>query len=217
MYPQTPLPTEPTYTNLTPLHSESVPSTVFTGTPVNSLNPMSMFCASSDVTQLWNHFLQDNIKGRNNNFHIANYHVVHAVSPYFMLHPTKPSAWFITWPGTTENDNLLSMSRLITGTLLCLKDLSVCTHTHALEFHIYHCVLGLPFLHQGGYTFYYTNSHIFTHETISCVDCHSRLSYHRSGSVSLYSGQYIQVMVPGYPNLAKPPHRIWEYRGEQQQ
>jgi hypothetical protein len=24
-------------------------------------------------------------------------------------------------------------------------------------------------------------------------------------------------MVPGYPNLAKPPRRIWEYREEQQQ
>ncbi|KIM73588.1 hypothetical protein PILCRDRAFT_15099 [Piloderma croceum F 1598] len=25
-----------------------------------------------------------------------------------------------------------------------------------------------------------------------------------------------QEMVPGYPNLARPPHRLWEYRREEE-
>ena len=70
-----------------------------------------------------------------------------------MLHLTKPSIWFITWPGTSGKDNPSGMSRLITGTPLCLEDISVCTHTCALEFHVYYYVLGLLFLCQGGYTF----------------------------------------------------------------
>jgi len=75
-------------------------STEFTGTPTNSLNPMSMFYALKGITEVWDHFLQNNAQGRNGNFHVADYYVVRAVSPYFMLHPTEPSAWFVTWPGT---------------------------------------------------------------------------------------------------------------------
>ena len=37
-------------------------STEFTGTPTNSLNPMSMFYASKGVTEVWDHFLQNNIQ-----------------------------------------------------------------------------------------------------------------------------------------------------------
>jgi hypothetical protein len=51
-------------------------------------------------------------------------YVVRIICPYFMLRPTKPSAWFITWPGTAGKDNPSGMSRLITGTPLLLKDMS---------------------------------------------------------------------------------------------
>jgi hypothetical protein len=94
---------------------------------------MSMFYATVSIIQLWDSFLQDNAKGRNGNFIVTDYHVIRAVSPYYMLHPTKPSAWFVTWPGTAGKDNPSGMSRSITGTLLCLEDSSVCTYTHALE------------------------------------------------------------------------------------
>ncbi|KIM75435.1 hypothetical protein PILCRDRAFT_13682 [Piloderma croceum F 1598] len=155
-HPQTPLTTEPTYTDLTPSHLESALPTVLSGTPTDLINPMSMFYASEGVTKVWDNLLQTNAQGRNGGFHAKDYYIVHAVSPYFMLHPTKLSAWFITWPGTAGKDNPSGMSRLITGTPLCLKDISVCTHTCVLEFHVYHCILGLTFLRQGGYTFYYT-------------------------------------------------------------
>ena len=62
--PQTPLPTEPTYTNLTPSHSESALPTVLTGTPTNPINLMSMFYALKGVTEVWDHFLQKNAQGR---------------------------------------------------------------------------------------------------------------------------------------------------------
>jgi hypothetical protein len=223
--PQTPLPTELSCTDLTSFHSESVPPSVPTGTSANSLNPMLMFYTSDSVTQLWNHFLQDNTKGRNGNFHVADCHVVCTISPYFMPHPTKLSAWFITWPGTAGKDNPSGMSRLITGTPLHLEDLSVCAHTHTLEFHVYHCILGLPFLRQGGYTFYYTNHHVLTCETIPHAEDPVTTivaipDYHTTEVgqyLSIQANTFNQVMVPGYPNLAKPPRHIWEYREEEEQ
>jgi hypothetical protein len=186
---------------------------------------MSMFYASDGVTQLWNCFLQDNTKGRNSNFIVTDYHVVCAVSPYFMPHPTKPSAWFITWPGTAGKDNPSGMSRLITKTPLHLEDFSVCTPTHTLEFHVYHCVLGLPFLRQSGYTFYYTNHHAFTCDTIPHAEDPITAivtipDYHTSEAgqyLSIQANTFNQIMVPGYPNLTKPPHRIWEYREKEEE
>jgi len=65
-----------------------------------------------------------------------------------------------------ERMTLQACPRLVTGTPLRLEDLTVCINTNAVEFHVYHCVLGLPFLRQGGYTFFYSNPHIFTHDTI---------------------------------------------------
>jgi hypothetical protein len=70
---------------------------------------MLMFYTSDGVTQLWNHFLQDNAKGRNSNFHIIDYHVICAVSPYFMLHPTKLSAWFIVYLAALVGLHLLEV------------------------------------------------------------------------------------------------------------
>jgi len=141
---------QPTYTDLAPSHSELALPTELTRTPTNLLNPMSMFYASKGVTEVWDHFLQNNAQGKNSNLHVADYYVIHTVSPYYMLCPTEPSAWFVPWPGTAGKDNPSGMSRLVTGTPLCLEDFAVCTHTHTVEFHIYHCVLRLPFLHQGG-------------------------------------------------------------------
>jgi hypothetical protein len=214
--PQIPLPTEPTYTDLTPSHSESAPPTVLTGTPANSLNPMSMFYTSEGITKLCNYFLQDNTEGRNGNFHITDHHVIHAISPYFMLHSTKLSVWFITWPGTAGKDNLSGISRLITGTLLCLEDLSICTHTHTLEFHVYHCILGLPFLHQDSYTFYHTIPR--TEDPVTTIIAIPDYHTTEAGQyLSIQTNTFNQVMVPGYPNLTKLPRRIWEYKEEQQQ
>ena len=223
--PQTPLPTELPCTDLTLFHSESAPPTVPTGTSAEPLNPMSMFYATVGVIELWDRFLQDNAKGRNGNFIVTDYHVVRAVSPYYMLRPTKPSAWFVTWPGTAGKDNPSGMSRLITGTPLRLEDFSVCTYTRALEFHVYHCVLGLPFLRQGGYTFYYTNHHVFTRDTIPRAEDPITTivaipDYHvtQAGQyLSIQPNTFNQIMVPGYPNLAKPPRRIWEYREEEEE
>jgi len=222
--PQTPLPTEPTYTDLTPSHLESALPTVLSGTSGDMLNPMSMFYASEGVAKVWDNFLQNNAQGRNGCFHAKDYNVVCAVSPYFMLHPTRPSAWFITWPGTAGKDNLSGMSRLITGTPLRLEDFAVCTHTGAKEFHIYHCVLGLPFLRQGGYTFYHTNPHVFSRETIPrAEDPASTIvaipDYHTSEAgrfLTIQPNTFNQEMVPGHPNLARPPRRIWEHRGEEE-
>jgi hypothetical protein len=224
-HPQTPLPIEPTYTDLTPSQSESAPPSVPSGTSADSHNPMSMFYALDSITQLWDRFLQDNTKGRNSNFHVTDYHIVCAVSPYFMLHPTKPSTWFITWPGTAEKDNPSGMSRLITVTLLHLEDFSVCTHTHTVEFHVYHCILGLPFLCQDGYTFYYFNPHVFTCDTIPCTEDPVTTLITITDYYVTQAGQYLpiqantfnQIMVPGYPNLAKPPCHNWEYREEEEE
>jgi hypothetical protein len=222
---QTPLPTELPCTDLTLFHSESAPPTVPTGTLAEPYNPMLMFYATVSVVQIWDRFLQDNTKGRSGSFHVTEYHVVRAVSPYFMRHPTKPSAWFITWPGSAGKDNPSGMSRLITGTLLRLEDLTVCVHTNAVEFHVYHCVLGLPFLRQGGYTFYYSNPHILSRETIPRAEDPITTiiaipDYHvtKVGRyLSIQANTFNQIMVPGYPNLARPPRRIWEYVEEQKE
>jgi hypothetical protein len=43
--------------------------------------------------------------------------------------------------------------------------------------------------------------------------------YHTSEvgwDLSIQPNTFNQIMVPGYPNLAKPPRRIWEYRGEEE-
>ncbi|KIM79016.1 hypothetical protein PILCRDRAFT_10674 [Piloderma croceum F 1598] len=141
--PQTPLPTEPTYTNLTLSHLESALPTVLSGSPTDSINPMSMFYASEGVAKVWDDFLQTNAKGRNGGFHAKDYYIIRAISPYFMLDPTELGAWFVTWTGTAGKDNPSGMSRLITGTPLHLEDVSVCAYTCALEFHIYHCILEL--------------------------------------------------------------------------
>jgi hypothetical protein len=91
-HPQTQLPTELPCTDLTLFHSESAPPTVPTGTLAEPYNPMLMFYATVGVVQIWDRFLQDNAKGRSGSFHVTEYHVVRTVSPYFMWHPTKPSA-----------------------------------------------------------------------------------------------------------------------------
>jgi hypothetical protein len=142
-----------------------------------------------------------------------------------MWHPTKPSAWFITWPGSAGKDNPSGMSRLITGTLLPLEDLTVCVHTNTVEFHVYHCVLGLPFLRQGGYTFYYSNPHVLSRETIPRAEDPVTTiiaipDYHvtKAGRyLSIQANMFNQEMVLGYPNLARPPRRIWEYMEEQKE
>ncbi|KIM92465.1 hypothetical protein PILCRDRAFT_495 [Piloderma croceum F 1598] len=200
--PQTPLPTEPTYTDLTPSHLESALLMVLSGSPTDLINPMLMFYASEGVAKVWDDFLQMNAKGRNGGFHAKDYYVVCAVSPYFMLDPTEPGAWFVTWPGTAGKDNPSGMSKLITGTPLRLEDVSICAYTCALEFHVYHCILGLAFLCQGGYTFYHTNPHVFSRETIPRAEDPPNT--------------FNQEMVPGYPNLARPPRRLWEYRREEE-
>ena len=79
-HPQTPLPTEPTYTDLTPSHLESALPTVLSGTSGDMLNPMSMFYASEGVAKVWDNFLQNNAQGRNGCFHAKDYNVVRAVS-----------------------------------------------------------------------------------------------------------------------------------------
>jgi hypothetical protein len=142
-----------------------------------------------------------------------------------MRHPTKPSAWFITWPGSAEKDNLSGMSRLITGTLLHLEDLSVCVHTNTVEFHVYHCVLGLPFLRQGGYTFYHSNPHVLSHETIprtehlvtTIITIPDYQVTEAGWYLSIQANTFNQEMVLGYPNLARPPCHIWEYMEEQKE
>ena len=161
----------------------------------------------------------------NGNFHVTDYHVVRAISPYFMQHPTKPSAWFITWPGTARKDNPSGMSRLITGTLLRLEDLSICVHTNTVEFHVYHCILGLPFLRQGGYTFYHSNPHILSCETIPRAEDPVTTiitipDYHVTEAgwyLIIQANTFNQEMVLGYPNLARPPCCIWEYMEEQKE
>ena len=221
---QTPSPPEPTYVDLTPFHLESALPTNITRAPTNMRNPMSMFHASKGVTAVWDHFLQNNAQGRNGNLHVGDYYVIRAVSPYFMLRPTNPSAWFIPGPGIAGKDDPSGMSRLITGTPLRLEDFAVCTHTGAKEFHIYHCVLGLLFLCQGGYTFYHTNPHVFSRETIPhAEDPASTIvaipDYHTSEAgrfLTIQPNTFNQEMVPGHPNLARPPRRIWEHRGEEE-
>ncbi|KIM82995.1 hypothetical protein PILCRDRAFT_7436 [Piloderma croceum F 1598] len=170
-----------------------------------------MFYASEGVTKVWDNFLQSNTQGRNGSFHAKDYYVVRAVSPYFMLYPTKLSTWFITWPGTAGKDNNSGMSRLITGTPLCLEDITVCTHTCALEFHVYHCVLGLPFLRQGSYTFI---TPTLTSLLMKPFPTLKTLSAPLSPSETITLSK--QEMVLRYPNLARPPHRIWEYREEEE-
>jgi hypothetical protein len=223
--PQTPLPTELPCTNLTSFHLESVPPLVPTGTSADPHNPMLMLYASDSVIQLWDRFLQDNAKGRNSNFHVTDYYIVRAVSPYFMRHPTKPSAWFITWPGSAGKDNPSGMSRLITGTLLHLEDLTVCVHTNTVKFHVYHCVLGLPFLRQGGYTFYHSNPHVLSRETIPRTEDPVTTiiaipDYHVTEAgryLFIQANTFNQEMVPGYQNLARLPCHIWEYMEEQKE
>ncbi|KIM71020.1 hypothetical protein PILCRDRAFT_17484 [Piloderma croceum F 1598] len=195
--PQTPLPTEPTYTDLTPSHLESALPMVLSGSPTDLINPMSMFYASEGVAKVWDDFLQTNAKGRNGGFHAKDYYVIRTVSPYFMLDPTEPGAWF---------------------------DVSVCAYTCALEFHVYHCILGLAFLLQGGYTFYHTNPHVFSRETIPhAEDPVSTIvaipDYHTTETgryLTIQPNTFNQEMVPGYPNLARPPRRLWEYRRKEE-
>ncbi|KIM71125.1 hypothetical protein PILCRDRAFT_17355 [Piloderma croceum F 1598] len=116
------------------------------------------------------------------------------------------------------------MSRLITVTLLRLEDLTVCVHTNTVEFHVYHCVLRLPFLCQGGYTFYYSNPHVLSCETIPRTEDPITTiiaipDYHvtKAGRyLSIQANTFNQIMVPGYLNLAKPPRCIWKYEEEEQ-
>jgi hypothetical protein len=101
----------------------------------------------------------------------------------------------------------------------------MCVHTHTVVFHVYYCILGLPFLHQGGYTFYYFNPYVFTCETIPCAEDPVTTiiaipDYHTtkvSQYLSILANIFNQVMVPGYLNLTKPPHHIWEYRKEEEE
>ncbi|KIM86084.1 hypothetical protein PILCRDRAFT_5151 [Piloderma croceum F 1598] len=110
-------------------------------------------------------------------------------------------------------------------TPLCLEDISVCTYTQALEFHVYHCILRLPFLRQDGYTFYYTNPHIFScdiiphsKDPVSTIIAIPDFHTPKAGQLlSIQPNTFNQIMALGYPNLARPPHCIWEYREEEEQ
>jgi hypothetical protein len=221
---QTPLPDEPTCIDLTPSHLESALPIKLTRAPTNPRNPMSMFHASKGVTAVWDHFLQNNAQGRNGNLHVGDYYVIRAVSPYFMLRPTDPSAWFTPGPGIAGKEDPSGMSRLVTGTPLRLEDLSVCVNTNAAEFHVYHCILGLPFLRQGGYTFFHSDPHVFTRDTIpraedpisTIIAIPDYLAAEAGRHLDIEPNTFNQIMVPGYPNLAKPPRRVWEYMEEEE-
>jgi len=183
-----------------------------------------MFYALKGVTVVWDHFLQNNAQGRNSNFHVADYYIIHTVSPYFMLCPTEPSTWFVPGPGTAGKDDPSGMSRLTTGTPLRFENLTVCVHTNAVEFHVYHCILGLPFLRQGSDTFFYSNHHVFTRDTIpraedpvsTIIAILDYLAAEAGQHLSIQPNTFNQIMVLGYPNLAKPPCCVWEYMEEEQ-
>jgi hypothetical protein len=93
------------------------------------------------------------------------------------------------------------------------------------NFHVYHCILGLPFLCQGGYTFHHSNPHILSCETIPRAENPVTTiitipDYHITEAgwyFTIQANTFNQEMVLGYPNLARPSRCIWEYMEEQKE
>ncbi|KIM71261.1 hypothetical protein PILCRDRAFT_17225 [Piloderma croceum F 1598] len=187
---------------------------VLSGSPTDLINPMSMFYASEGVAKVWDNFLQMNAKGRNGGFHAKDYYVVRTVSPYFMLDPTEPGAWFITWPGTAGKDNPSGMSRLITGTPLCLEDVSwACVSTsdtlECVDIEIVEDRRGPVRYRDIGWVIIVG----FVSTIIAIPDYHTTET---GRYLTIQPNTFNQEMVPGYPNLARPPRHLWEYRREEE-
>ena len=75
------------------------------------------------------------------------------------------------------------------------------------------------------YTFFYSNSHVFTCDTIphtedpvsTIIAILDYLTAEAGRHLSIQPNTFNQIMVPGHPDLAKPPHRVWEYMEEEEQ
>jgi len=122
--PSSATPDKATFTDLTPLHKlHSDPS--MKRYLVDMLEPMSMHGATPGIVDMWNRLLQDHTKEAGDRLHARDYIIVEAVSPYYPLHPTSASAWFVTEPGLAGRNSPSGESRLTTGVALCLKDRTV--------------------------------------------------------------------------------------------
>jgi len=191
---------------------------------VDMLEPMSMHGAMPGIMDMWNRLLQDHTKEAGDCLHARDYIVVEAVSPYYPLHPTSASAWFVTEPGLAGRNSPSGESRLTTGVALCLEDHTVTSKTNS-EFHVYYCRLGVPISREGGFTFYSTKEHFFSREYFPCVDTPvstivaiPNYHTHKEGRyLSIQPNMFGQRMVSGYSNLVLPPLHAWEKEEEKEE
>ncbi|KIM76203.1 hypothetical protein PILCRDRAFT_12969 [Piloderma croceum F 1598] len=102
----------------------------------------------------WNHLFQPSLREDNGGLHAQEYHVVQAISPFYMCFPTRPCAWFITGPGHLRRAFPSDETKLQLGIVLHLEDTSISTFLPVTDYPVNFIHLEKPIHHEEGYVIY---------------------------------------------------------------
>jgi hypothetical protein len=117
---------------------------------------------SPEIDKLWDHILQNSPTKNNGGLHTPDYHVVQAVSPYYIKFPTCPCVWFITGPGYFRRAFHLDETKLESGVVLYLEDSTISTNMLTKEYPIHYIFLTKPICCDRGYIIYKFTSNLFS-------------------------------------------------------
>jgi hypothetical protein len=150
----TPLPDESAAVDLTPGHITPMYSVI-------SLYPN--FNLMMRDMESWDHLLQRSLKEDNGGLHARDYHIVQAVSPYYMCLPTCSCAWFGSQFGHLRRIFPSDEAKIKSGVVLHLKDTSISTFLPVTDYPIIFICLKKPIHREEGYVIYQFTCDLFSH------------------------------------------------------
>jgi hypothetical protein len=126
-----------------------------------SLNDEKLY-SSSEIEQLWDCILQTNLTEDNCGLHTPDYHVVKAVSPFYIKFPTHPCIWFVVEPGYFGRAFPSDETKLKSGVVLHLEDSTISTNMLTKEYPTHYIRLTKPIHCDRGYVIYKFTSDLFS-------------------------------------------------------
>jgi hypothetical protein len=161
-HPSTPLPSKMADMDFTLSHHDlSLPLTSASTDPIPSHHDMKLF-TSPEIEKMWDHVLQFTLSEDNSDLHASDYHIVQAVSPYYIKFPTRPCVWFITRPGYFGRAFPSDETKLKSGVVLCLEDSTIAVNMLTEEHPTNYIRLTKPISCNRGYVIYEFTSDLFS-------------------------------------------------------
>jgi hypothetical protein len=111
----------------------------------------------------WDHLLQHSLKEDNGGLHTCDYHVIQAISPYYMCLPTCLCAWFSSRFGHLGRIFPSDETKIKSGVVLHLEDTSISTFLPITNYPIMFICLKKPINCEEGYVIYQFTCDLFSH------------------------------------------------------